>query len=168
MKDIVRMHGARLMAVTCREFAVVYRRAIGHVCTPFFSGPPDTPSLTLPEQNVDLESRQLSAFWNVPYSHADHSITHYDVTVTNTHRAESYNTSIAHSATSGIGAMNITLTFPNGTSSCDVLTISVTAINDVGASKAAQVNVSIPEGILKYISFVYFRDFHVSLINSSR
>jgi hypothetical protein len=108
-------------------------------------GPPDTPSLTIPEQHVDLELRQLSAFWNVPYSHADHSITHYDVTVTNTHRAGSYDKFIAHSATSGIGGMNITLPFPHGTSSCDVLTISVTAVNDVGAGKPAQVNVSIPE-----------------------
>ena len=164
MKDIVCMHGAWLMAVTCKESAVV--KVGNRTCVYFiFSGPPDTPSLTIPEQHVDLELRQLSAFWSIPYSHADHSITHYDVTVNNTHRAGSYDTFIAHSATSGIGGMNITLPFPNGTSSCDVLTISVTAVNDVGAGKPAQVNVSIPEGIL---SFVYFRDFHVSLINSSR
>ena len=109
-----------------------------------FPGPPDPPSLTILEQHVDLELRILTVVWDVPYSHPDHPISHYDVTVTNVHKAE------ADSLMSESSDTSITLPFPHQTSSCDVLTVTVTAVNDIGASKPAQANVSIPEGITQF------------------
>ena len=112
-----------------------------------YAGPPEPPSLTLPEQLIDMDSRLLSAFWNAPYTHANHLISHYNVIVTNIRTAEIN----AHSLASESGGMNIMLPFTPQTNSCDILTVTVTAVNDVGASEPATANVSIPKGISSLI-----------------
>jgi hypothetical protein len=110
-------------------------------------GPPNTPSaLTLPGQGVDMEQRRFSAVWNVPFSHGNHSVSLYTVSVSNSNQSESYQEWVGpETQAPGSGVVHTTLPFPNHTASCDILNISVSASNDIGASKPAYANMYIPK-----------------------
>lgn len=97
-----------------------------------------------------MEPRQFSASWSVPFSHANHSISHYILRVANTRTGDSYESSIGSSSEDlHNDVMNITLPFPNQTDSCDILIVTAAAVNDVGSSEPTSTNLSIPEGNLQ-------------------
>jgi hypothetical protein len=110
-------------------------------------GPPSTPSaLTLPGQGVDMEQRRFSAVWNVPFSHGNHSVSLYTVSVSNSNQSESYQEWVGpETQAPGSGVVHTTLPFPNHTASCDILNISVSASNDIGASKPAYLSLPVPK-----------------------
>jgi hypothetical protein len=115
-------------------------------------GPPDTPAgLSLPEDHVNMELGQFSVEWNVPFSHTNHSISHYTVTVNSPNETVGYVESFRVSSEAGppiptSGPVTVSLPFPPRTTSCDILNISVTAVNDIGASRAASAVIFIPKG----------------------
>jgi hypothetical protein len=114
-------------------------------------GPPDTPAgLSLPEDHVNMELGQFSVEWNVPFSHTNHSISHYTVTVNSPNETVGYVESFRVSSEAGppiptSGPVTVSLPFPPRTTSCDILNISVTAVNDIGASRAASAVIFIPK-----------------------
>lgn len=111
-----------------------------------FSGPPTSPSsLTLrPQFNLGL--RVLSAVWSTPFSHPNHTISHYHLTVSNIHNNASYEKSIFVEQSTN-DSMSSVLPLPNQTSACDVVTVTVRAVNDLGPSEPAYANISIPQGV---------------------
>ena len=130
-----------------------------------FPGPPDTPAaLSLPGTHVDMELRQFSVEWNVPFSHPNHSISHYSVSVNSLNQSLSYDETLPVSSavqpplpTSGL--VSVSLPFPRRTFSCDILNISVTAVNDIGASQPAYGYVLIPKGDLQPVTSKFYTSY---------
>ena len=111
------------------------------------TGPPSVPSAVALAADVDMESRQFSAVWNVPFSHTNHSISGYTVAVSSLNQTEAYERSLGpETPLPDSGPVQVTLPFPPHTSSCHILHISVSALNDIGPSKPASLTVLIPKG----------------------
>lgn len=113
-----------------------------------FPGPPTSPSSLTLQPSHNLELGVFSAVWSIPFSHPNHSISHYHLTVTNIHNSASYEMSIKNPfiEQSANDVMKSTLPYPNQTDSCDVLTVAVKAFSDLGPSEPAFANISIPRG----------------------
>ena len=101
------------------------------------AGEPDTP-LNLSTEIKDIGAGQLDVKWGAPFSHKDHAITDYNLTVTNNRNSNSVTKKVQPQTSAD--CLNATLQFPNDTQKCDVLTIALTAINDIGESNSAIIN----------------------------
>ena len=113
-----------------------------------FPGPPATPSeLSIPRDLVNMELQQFSVVWNVPFTHTNHSISHYNVTVSN-NQSQSYEMSILADPKTSESVVQVTLFFPPNTTSCEILSISVTAVNDIGPSIPASADMTVMKGTL--------------------
>ena len=116
-----------------------------------FPGPPDTPAgLVFPADHVNMELGQFSAVWNVPFSHSNHSISHYNVTVNSYNFTRQLEESFpvnsgAHPLPTS-GKVEVILRFPPRTFSCDIINVSVTAVNDIGPSQPASAVMFLPKG----------------------
>jgi hypothetical protein len=112
------------------------------------TGTPSTPVAAL--VNIDMEAKYFSAVWDVPFSHKNYSISHYNVTVWNKNQSVGYVESFPVSPETGpplptSGPVTVTLPFPPRTTSCDILNISVTAVNDIGPSRPTYFRVLVPK-----------------------
>ena len=121
-----------------------------------YPGPPNTPStLTFPDKHVDMQSEQFLAVWSVPFSHSNHSISSYNVSVGNINTTKTCQRSITVSPGAKSPATeNDTLDFPPSTSSCDILIVTLTAINDIGSSEPVSASLFIPTGITLYNDYL--------------
>ena len=99
-------------------------------------------SLTI---QLQLNSLSLSATWRAPFAHVDHAVSHYILKVVNTRSGETYDRNIV-SNSSASDVLNTTMPFTSQTEPCDVLTVSLVAVNDIGESDSAVANISIPTG----------------------
>ena len=102
--------------------------------------------LSVPMDSVDVKSNKFSAVWNVPFTHTNHSVSQYTVRVSNPSQNQSYERSF-YAGLERESSVQVSLQFPPHTSSCDILNISLTAVNDVGASQPAPFKVFVPKGM---------------------
>lgn len=122
---------------------VTYTIGIKQCIHSTFPGPPTSPSSLTLHPHFNSELRVLSAVWNTPFSHPNHTISQYHLTVSNIHNSASYEMSIENEKSTN----DVMLPLPNSTSACDIVTVTVRAVNDLGPSEPALANISIPQGV---------------------
>ena len=111
-------------------------------------GPPSDPSFDA-HSAVAMELQQLSVVWTVPFTHTNHSISHYNVTVDNLNQSQSYYERSISAGPKTESVVQVTLPFPPNTTSCEILSISVTASNDIGSSNPASIMAFVPQGLVQ-------------------
>ena len=84
------------------------------------------------------------ARWNTPFAHKNHSVLHYSLEVLNNHDKVKHN---ILACLSPCGSQNISFTAPNQTQVCDMLMLTLTAVNDIGSSNSTVANITIPIGM---------------------
>ncbi len=104
------MHACTIIICTSRQY----------VCT----GPPSPPEPVITAVNSTL----LHVSWPPPFTWTNHSITHYNITLTNTNEGTSFRWRSNETS------------FPwSGVGGCDVLVVNVTASSDIGEGDVGQV-----------------------------
>ena len=96
----------------------------------------------------DLELQQFSVVWTVPFTHTNHSISHYNVIVNNLNQSQSYEMSISAGPKTE-SVVQVTLPFPPNTTSCEILSISVTAVSGISPSNTLSIMAFIPQGLVQ-------------------
>ena len=78
----------------------------------------------------------------------NHSISSYNVSVINLNTTEVYQRTITVSSEDIMSsAVNDTLDFPTLTNACDIINVTVIAINNIGSSEPTSASLYIPTGI---------------------
>ena len=129
------------------SYQLIHYLCIIYVLHYLSPGPPA--AITFTEFNIDVKLKRFLAIWSVPFSHMNHSISSYNVSVINLNTTEVYQRTITVSSEDNImcSAVNDTLDFPSLTNACDIINVTVIAINDIGSSEPTSASLYIPTGI---------------------